>query len=216
MRLVQSTDISGCIYTKVMPGQTNNYYSLKLCSDLKTKDMVNKLCSWNLPKVEFLFCFFHIFACFLPNYQHVLASSACLVLALAHFSPLWASLIYHRSRKYIQGKKKSLCEFDCFYELGFLPERSGEQQTHREDKNIHSIRKERWGKRGEKWENEEGKRRTFCLQIQLATASAQEPVSHPLAQTLLVSPRPRLADSAHCFKGLPWTGLWHPNASKLS
>lgn len=96
--------------------------------------------------------------------------------------------------------------------LGLLPERSGEQQTHREDKNIHSIRKERWGKRGEKWENEEGKRRTFCLQIQLATASAQEPVSHLLAQTLLVSPHPRLADSAHCFKGLPWTGLWHPNA----
>lgn len=37
-------------------------------------------------------------------------------------------------------------------------------------------------------------------------------MSHPLAQTLLVSPHPRLADSAHCFKGLPWTGLWHPNA----
>lgn len=64
IRRVQSTDLSGCMYTKVITGQTNNYYALELCSALKTKDMVNKFSSLNLPKVKLLFWFFHIFACF--------------------------------------------------------------------------------------------------------------------------------------------------------
>lgn len=41
--------------------------------------------------------------------------------------------------------------------------------------------------------------------MQPATASAQVPVNHHLAQTLPVSAYSRLADSAHCFKGLQRT-----------
>lgn len=63
------------MYTKVITRQKNNYYSLELCSDLKTKDMVNKLSSLNLTKVELLFWFFpHLCLLLLP------IATMCLLL----------------------------------------------------------------------------------------------------------------------------------------
>lgn len=55
-----------------------------------------------------------------------------------------------------------------------------------------------------RWEvGKEGGQEQNPLWMQPATASTQLPVNHHLAQTLLVSAHPRLADSAHCSKRTP-------------
>lgn len=105
----------------------------------------------------------------------------------------------------------------CFNELDCLPGRcpSLVGSRSRESIKMHSHGGETGEKRGGKSERRESRGRVFCLQMQPATASAQVPVNHHLAQTLLVAAYPGLADidhpTAHYFTGFSQRG-WHPNS----
>lgn len=109
-----------------------------------------------------------------------------------------------------------LCSFN---ELDCLPGRcpSLVGNRPRESIKMHSHGGETGEKRGGKSERRESRGRVFCLQMQPATASAQVPVNHHLAQTSgccsswTSRHRPPL-HRIHYFTGFSRTRWWHSNS----